>query len=153
MLTQTTEAAVQALIHLVLLDREEPVSPRQIAEALSLSPSYLAKTTNLLVKANILRAHRGALGGVTLAHPSKSITLLEIVEACQGQVVGDYCREAENPLEVCAFHTAMREVHQALVQTLSKWTLADLAAQPKPKRRALVEGCRMGNVRGAGGPT
>ncbi len=146
MLTRTTEAAIQSLIYLVLQDREEPVSPRQIAKQIDLSPTYLAKVANLLVKANILRAFRGAQGGVVLARPARTITLLEIVEACQGQVVGDFCREVEDLKQVCAFHNAMLEVHQALIGVLSKWTLADLAAQPHPKRTALVEGCRMGNV-------
>lgn len=153
MLTKTTESAIQTLLYLVLAKRPEPVPPRQIAEALGLSPTYLSKINNLLVKANILRAHRGAQGGVTLARRAGEINLLSIVEACQGQVVGDYCREVSDRRQVCAFHAAMLEVHEALLRILSKWTLADLAAAPAPRRRKHQHLCRMANVcAGSGHP-
>ena len=151
MLTKTSESAIQTLVFLVLQDSREPISPRQIAQTLDLSPTYLPKVTNQLVKANILRAHRGSGGGVTLSRSPETITLLDVVEACQGQLVGDYCREVSNPEGVCAFHKAMLEVHAGLVEILGRWTIADFAAQPGPrvtgeKHRHQTLQCRMANV-------
>lgn len=144
MLTRTTVSGIRALIYVALHGNDEPVPPHRIAECLNASPTYMAKTTNMLVKANILRAHRGAQGGVILARAPEQISLLEIVEACQGQIVGDFCQEAEVLRSVCAFHRAMVELHEAMVGVLARWTLADLVAKPFPDEGAVgTERCCM----------
>lgn len=133
MLTQTSESAIRALIYLVLYAGREPIPPREIAERINASPSYMAKITRMLVKANILRSHRGALGGVSLSRAPEDITLLDVVEACQGLVVGNYCQSIVDHADpVCAFHQSMVEVHEATVGVLTRWTVADLAARPGP---------------------
>lgn len=147
MLTKTTETAIQALLYLCLHQEEGPVPPGQIAERLGASPTYLAKVCTLLAKAGIVRAHRGVKGGLTLSRDPESITLLEILETCQGKVLGDYCQEYGRPEWVCAFHLAMRDVHDAVVGALQRWTLADLAAKPGPSPEiADSVHCRMAPV-------
>jgi len=139
MLTQTSETAIRALIYLALHGNGEPIPPRQIAEEMDASPSYMAKITRMLVKANILRSHRGALGGVSFSRKPDEITLLNIVEACQGLLIGNYCETIKDHIDpVCAFHQAMVEVHQATLGVLMRWTLADLASRPRPA------GCNLG---------
>lgn len=133
MLTKTTLIGIKALVYLGLYGGSEPVTPRRIARHLGTSPTYMAKVTSLLVKSNILNSYRGALGGVRFNRPAESITLLEIIESCQGRrVAGDYCQEAPDPQSVCAFHRAMHEAHQAIIEVFSNWTLADLIARPGP---------------------
>lgn len=146
MLTQTSEIAIRLLVYLELRKDDSPASPRQMAADLKASPSYLAKITRDLVKAGILRSHRGAMGGVTLARQSKSVSLLEIVQAVQGLIVGSYCQDiSDHPAPVCAFHEAMLEVHTGTLKTLSKWSLADLAARPGPSPLAKDPSlCKMG---------
>ena len=119
------------MIYMVRCAGTDPVSPRSMATALGLSASYLAKVTGMLVKAGVLMAHRGVKGGVTLAKNPEQILLLDIIQALQGLIVGNYCDMTSHHEEpVCAFHSAMVEVHEATLAALSKWTLADLAAQP-----------------------
>jgi Rrf2 family protein len=132
MLTRTSLSAIRSLVYLGLKTDQEPISPRRIAEALQESPTYLAKVASQLVKAGILRAHRGVLGGVTLARNPRSITLLAIVEACQGQFVGSFCSDVPDTTRSCAFHRAGLELYEAVVRVLSKWTLADLIQKPLP---------------------
>jgi len=105
----------------------------------------MAKICGLLVRAGILRSRRGATGGVTLNRSPSDVTLLDIVEACQGRVLENYCHGAADPEAVCAFHEAMLELHDCIVGNLSRCTLADLAARPGPSReiRQKVE-CRIG---------
>lgn len=144
MLTRTSETALQALLYLIKRGADAPVPPAEIARELGASPSYMSKIATLLVKADVLRAHRGVHGGVTLARQRSEIALLEVVEACQGRILGDYCQEFDRPELVCAFHRAMLELHTAIVEILRRWTLEDLAAKPGPSRE--LEGmvnCRM----------
>lgn len=135
MLTRTSETAIRALIYLVLNAEGQPVSQRQIAREIDASPTYLAKTLHLLVKAGILQSQHGAHGGVVLAQRPAQITLRDIVEACQGILIGNYCAELENPEELadaCSFHQAMHEIFQATVGVMENWTLEILAARPMP---------------------
>ena len=90
MLTQTTITALQALLYLQLHDRGAPIAPGEVAQVLGASSAYLAKINTQLVKAGVLRAHRGTRGGVTFARSPGEIPLLEVVEACQGRILGDY---------------------------------------------------------------
>lgn len=144
MLNQTTVTAIQSLVYVALQDRDTPIPPGEIAVHLGASTAYLSKIHTQLVKANILRSHRGIHGGVTLEQSAGSITLLQIVEACQGIILGDYCQAHDNLEEVCSFHAAMHELQAGIVETLRKWTLADLVRKPFPVAhlRPMVH-CRM----------
>jgi Rrf2 family protein len=132
MLTNTTISAIRALVHLGLHGGGNPISPRRMAEQLGESPTYLAKVMRLLVRTGILRAHYGAAGGVVLNHVPESITLLAITEACQGTLLANLCREADDLASTCAFHQAGAELHQAILGVMSHWTLADFLRNPSP---------------------
>ena len=147
MLTKTSETAVQALVLIAREAGERPVSPGKIAAQLGASPSYLAKISTLLVKADILKTFHGMYGGVKLSHPPEEISLLGIVEACQGKILGDYCQEHPKLKQVCAYHVAMHELQCAMVDTLGKWTLAAIVAKPAPAPALRdVVSCRMGRT-------
>jgi Rrf2 family protein len=143
MINATTELAIKWLVYLAVLDSNAPLSPKRGAETLDCSPSYLAKTSNLLVKAGILRSIRGIRGGVVLARPPEEITLLEIVEATEGLVTANYCRETNRQSEVCSFHEAMKELHSETTRVLSQWTLRKLLAHPARCLEAGGRPCRM----------
>ena len=145
MLTQTAELGIQLMLYLALRNGSDPVPPRVIAAKAGASPTYTAKVTGQLVKAGLLRAQRGAHGGVVLARDPAQINLLEIVEACQGVILGDYCQPYDDLAATCAYHQAMAELHAALTSVLSSWTLAMIAARPCPHEslRPLVQ-CKLG---------
>ncbi|NLY02897.1 MAG: Rrf2 family transcriptional regulator [Rhodopirellula sp.] len=132
MLTKTSLSAIRALTFIGGNDAGEPLSPRNIAEQLGESPTYLSKVLRHLVKSGILRAHRGVAGGVTLNRAPADVTLLAIVESCQGTILGDFCEDAEELEKTCALHQAGAELHRAIVSVLSRWTLAHLLAKPRP---------------------
>jgi len=132
MLTKTSETAIRLLVLLAQRSADTPLSPREIAERLNSSPTYTAKTAAQLAKAGLLRSHRGAQGGVTLALAPAEISLLAIVEACQGRILGDYCQPSDKLELVCAYHEAMHQVHEAVLRELRRYTLADLVARPAP---------------------
>jgi Rrf2 family protein len=136
-LTGTTELALRALIVLGLERPAHPLPPSRLAVALGCSPTYLGKTLNLLVKADVLQSVRGARGGVVLARNPASITLLEVVEACQGSLVGDFCRElgAHAP-GACRFHQVMAAIHAEVVERLAGCSLQALLEAPFGEQRA-----------------
>ena len=142
MLTKTTLAAIRLLIHLVLVGDDRPRSPRRLGEQLGLSPTYTMKVARLLTRAGLLRSHRGTRGGIVLAERPRDVRLLDIVEATQGPVLGDFCDGDADPKLGCTFHRQMHQVHRAIHKTLSATTLADLARKPGPSAECHGgEGC------------
>lgn len=131
MLTKTSRSAIRTLLYLGLHVGEGPQSPRLVAQQLGESPTYLAKVVRHLTKAGILRAHRGVSGGVELNRTPDEISLLAIVEACQGVILGAFCTETDDLSAACAFHQAGAELHQAIVGVLSCWTLAQFLRKPR----------------------
>jgi len=127
------KTSVSALRTLLLLAQQETTicwSPRRLAETLGESPTYLAKVVRHMVKAGILDAEKGVKGGVRLSQPPNSVTLLSVVEACQGTIVGDFCKSNRPPVSYCSFHRAALELHEAITGVLARWTIADLLAKP-----------------------
>ncbi|MCL4845147.1 MAG: Rrf2 family transcriptional regulator [Acidobacteria bacterium] len=145
MLGKTTLSAIRALLYLTQQQSPACLSPRHIAAALGESPTYLAKVLRHLVKAGVLRAERGATGGVRLAMAPEDVTLLDVVEACQGTIVGDYCQATVADASVCSFHRATRDLHEAITGVLSKWTLAALLATPQ-RNAEMGLPCLMGDA-------
>jgi Rrf2 family protein len=150
MLGKTSIAAIRSLMFLAAQDRGECWSPRRLADVLDESPTYLAKVVRHLVKQGILEAEKGVKGGVRLVRAPEEVTLLAIVEACHGTIVGDYCRSARPDTAYCNFHRAALELHEAIRGVLGRWTLADLLRQPVAAGAALGSvPCLMAGANGA----
>ena len=131
MLTQASELAVRVLVVVALERQADPLTPRALAERMHCSASYLSKVLGSLTRVGILTAVRGARGGVLLARDPQEIRLLDVVEACDGFLVANYCRSlGPQPAQVCGFHVAMKEIHDSMTELLSRWRLSDLLEVP-----------------------
>lgn len=126
MLGKTSISAIRALLLLAQKGGDEYWPPRRIAEDLGESPTYMAKVVRHMVKSGILEAERGAKGGVRLIRQPKEITVLSIVEACQGAIAGSYCKSSRPQHSFCNFHLAALELREAITGVLRRWTLAAL---------------------------
>ncbi len=135
MLTRTTITAIRTLIYIGLHPEGEPLSIRRVAEQLGESPTYLAKVARQLVRAGILKARHGVTGGMGLNRPPEAVTLLAVVEACQGAILADFCQETRTLDGVCGFHAAAAGLHKAIVRSLSGWTLSQFIDRPGPSGR------------------
>jgi Rrf2 family protein len=135
MLGKTSISAIRTLILLAQQDPTQCWSPRRLAETLGESPTYLAKVVRHLVKRGILEAERGVKGGVRLVVSPADVSLLAIVEACQGEIVGNFCKSSRPD------------------PGLARWTLDDLLQQPSATDFSHGLPCMMGRELQAGGPS
>ena len=141
-ITKTTRSAIRALQYLARQPSGHSQSPGLLmAHQLGESPSYLAKILRDLVKAGILHAKKGAHGGVSLGRTPSEITLLDIVEACQGRLVPDHCRPLCVTHNLCGYHRAAAELETALIGILSRWTLARLIDKRKSSKTESAPEC------------
>jgi Rrf2 family protein len=132
MLTRTAITAARLLILVASSRSDQPAVLAQAAHKLGESPTYLAKVARMLVRAGILRASRGVGGGVTMNRAPAEVSLLAIVEACQGAILPDFCHGGHELRQTCAFHQAAAQLHQGIIGVLTKWTLAELLRRPGP---------------------
>lgn len=149
MLGKTSISAIRSLTFLAVQDPAVCWSPRRLAEVLDESPTYLAKVVRHLVKQGILEAEKGVKGGVRLVRRPEEVTLLAVVEACHGTIVGDYCRSDRPESLLCNFHRAALELHEAITGVLGRWTLADLLRNPAAAEDGLGVPCLMAGPNGA----
>jgi Rrf2 family protein len=127
-LSRASSYALAYLAHLAREKPDKPVPSHEVARELDLPERFLLKVLTPLVSMGILRSVKGPNGGYSLARPPKDITLLEVIEAVDGQL-----RSEAPPVskEGAALDKRLQAVcDEALVlvrERLEKVTLAELA--------------------------
>ena len=138
-LTSRVEYGIHCLLWLVGAGEQQP-SSRDLAELQGISPSFLAKIFPRLEKAGIVAAVPGLRGGYRLARPAAQITVLDIVDAIEGDKPLFECQEIRTRCVLfddppprwasrgtCAIHATMQRAERAMRDALAAETLADLA--------------------------
>ncbi|MBI5630688.1 MAG: Rrf2 family transcriptional regulator [Elusimicrobia bacterium] len=132
-LTRTGEYAIAALARLALslnASDSAPTSVRTLAQEQEIPKSFLSKILAQCVKAGIARSKKGPDGGVVLARPPEEISLLAIIEACEGSYWRELCvfypaRRCDGPR--CEVYCPLREKEERVRNELGQTTLADMA--------------------------
>lgn len=128
-ITRQADYAVRAVLYLAELGPGARASTAQIAEEQRIPATFLAKIISQLSAAGILRAVRGARGGVTLARPPHEVSLLEIVEAIDGPVMLNSCTSDPDqcPLgEDCSVREVWCDAQADLVRRLAETKFGQL---------------------------
>lgn len=131
MLSQTVEYALRAVVQLASIAPSTSTTS-ELAVITQVPPAYLAKVLQALVKAGIVTSHRGAHGGVSLAHSPDKLTILDIVNATD-----PIQRIRTCPLELASHGTKLCPLHRRLDAALAQveqafrnTTLAEVIGDP-----------------------
>lgn len=127
------EYAIAALTRLALETGREPgklIPVRVLAEVQVIPKSFLSKILELCAKKGLLFSKSGAHGGVALAKPASEISLLDILEACEGPYHRADCvfypeRKCEGV--DCVVFCPLREREEDVRLSLARTTLAEMA--------------------------
>jgi len=95
-ISQASAYAMHALMYMVRHVTQLPATSRTIAKAEGIPRGYLSKVLQQLVRAGFIRSVRGQERGYVFARPPEEISLLQLVEAVEGQPMFDDC-----PLRHC----------------------------------------------------
>ena len=140
-ITRATEYAVRCVLHLALEPADRVVPRREIAAAREIPEQFLGKIAQRLARAGIIRILQGARGGYQLSTAADKITLLDVVEAAEGDIGLNTCvmhAKACSRTCVCAAHRVWVEARRQLRATLGGVSFAELAAQEGPLPIAVV---------------
>ncbi len=94
--TKATAYALHALMYMVRHITQLPVTTETIAKGEGIPPGYLAKIFQRLTKAHLVKGMKGRNRGHVFARPPEDISLLEVIEAMEGESLFDDC-----PLKHC----------------------------------------------------
>lgn len=131
-LGRRAEYAIRAGVDLARHDGDgQRRKSRDIAEAMSIPPSYLPQILAELVRAGIATSVAGRDGGYVLARPPATISLLDVVLAVDGEVTSTACVLRGGPCrwdDRCAVHVPWMQAQQAMIESLAATSFAAVAA-------------------------
>lgn len=132
-ITRKAEYAIQALAYLATAKTGELLLSRDIAHHRHIPPKYIAQIILDLSRAGLVRAVRGAQGGVQLMRPAREITVRQVLEAIEGPMAINPCLLAD---DVCFFETRLStncrlqhvwgEAQARMLEVLENASIADL---------------------------
>lgn len=125
-----SDGATAALHALAFAARnEKPSSARAAAEAIGVSPSYLAKLVQELARAGLVEMSRGAAGGFNVAGDPEAISALDVIRAIDGAEPERQCLfpEAVCASGTCVLGSLCDEVAQKARTVLAATSVADLS--------------------------
>jgi Rrf2 family protein len=79
-----TDYAARIVLHLSTLEEGAQITAHEVAEQRMLPRPFMRRIIGRMSAAGILRTTKGAKGGIALARPAASISLLDIVTAMEG---------------------------------------------------------------------
>ena len=133
---EPVEWALHCSTVLALVPPDAAMPGAKLAEFHGVPAAYLAKALQSLSRAGIVESVPGRNGGYRLGRPPAEITLLDVIEAVEGQESSFRCTEIRKrgPARVssrlyspvCAIAEAMYRADEAWRAELRRTTIADL---------------------------
>ncbi len=128
-LTKRGDYAVRAILALARTPDGRLLSVRRIAEEMAIPVRFLPQVMADLAAAGLVEATTGRAGGYRLARPADTISLLDVVEAVEGDSRRRTCVLRGGPCGLdghCDVHDVFFAAQDAMLNTLGAVRLADL---------------------------
>ncbi len=142
-LTKRGDYAVRAMLALARGSGNGLLSARRIAEAMDIPVRFLPQVLADLQRAGLVEAAAGRTGGYRLARDASSVSLLNVIEAVEGDTRRQACVLDGGPCGAdgtCEVHDILVAGREALRGTFARSTLAELAVPARgpgqPRSRA-----------------
>ena len=139
-ITRATEYAVRTVIFLAQQPKNEIVLKKDICRTQEVTPAFLTKILQPLIKAGIVSSQRGVGGGFLLAKDPSGITLLDILQAEEGQLKLNHClvdTDVCHRDSYCSAHEVWNEAQTKMAQILQRYSVADMVRRQNEKLNCL----------------
>ena len=128
-LTRGCEYAIRALTYLAMREEEHPILLADIAKGIGAPPNYLSNIFQILTRLDLVRSHRGARRGYSLAQPAAKINLRQVVEGIEGPISISSCNMDEGWCALdgaCSLYEIWDDIQKAISEKLETTSLAQL---------------------------
>ena len=133
-LTHRGSYAIRAVLTLARADQDEVVPARHIAKEMDIPVRFLPQVLGDLNRAGIVEARLGRAGGYRLSKPATEISLLDIIEAAEGDARRQTCVLSGKPCDgsdPCDVHDMFFEAQEAILQRLAGVSVAEVLADSR----------------------
>ena len=144
-MTRAADYAVRAIVHLASRPDESRASLGELATGVDVSPAFLSKVLQRLVRAGLLRSRRGKGGGFELSRRVGSVSLLDVLDAFDSVPTLNAClapggcaRSAS-----CGAHVVWVEAQRRLHDVLAGASLDRIARLTRARQRRSTPRRRM----------
>jgi len=131
---------VRAVIFLAQQQKDSIVLKKDICRTQEVTPAFLTKIFQPLIKAGIVNSQRGVGGGFLLAKDPSEVNMLDILEAEEGKLKLNHClidtdfcqRDA-----YCSAHEVWYDAQREMAEVLKRYSIADLVSREKENLQLL----------------
>lgn len=133
-ITRATEYAVRAVLYMSRQPMGQIIYKKDICKTQDITPAFLTKIFQPLIKDGIIGSQRGVGGGFFLARTPAKITLFDIINSQEGPVHLNQCLIEDGKCDreiFCPVHGAWDEIRKDFMTILKRYDFASLAARPE----------------------
>jgi Rrf2 family protein len=127
--SRRTDYAIRMMMQLAEDPSAGPLSVRKLSEEQDVPYPFARGIQRDLVASGLVRSTRGVAGGIELARDASAVTLLDIIEATQGEVSSAVCTSDPNwcgRMGSCGVHGVWKGADDVLRAYFKERTLASL---------------------------
>ena len=142
-ITRATEYSIRAVLHMAEKYPAAVVSKQEICEAEDITPAFLTKILQPLIREGLVRSKRGVAGGFALAKNPSRLTLLDVMQAVDEPITLNVCLREGHTCErecTCPVHDLWAEARTRFEEIFSRCSIADLVAKKEELEDALEGG-------------
>jgi Rrf2 family nitric oxide-sensitive transcriptional repressor len=131
-LTRHTDYGMRILIYLALLPKNEKARIDTVSSIYNISRNNVNKIVHQLGKAKIIETQRGKGGGFFLKLTPENINIGDMIILMENSLDIIDCETQKCRISpICQFKGILDEAKKSFMDTLNKYTLADLIAESK----------------------
>jgi Rrf2 family protein len=130
-LTKRADYGIRAVLALARAGEGELISARSLAADQGIPVAFLSRLMSDLVASRIVDGVPGRIGGYRLARRPQDLSILDIIEAIEGDPRRHNCILRGGPCpadDVCTVHPLFASAQADLLARLREATVADLVA-------------------------
>jgi len=128
-LTRKGEYAIKGIVFLASLAKGQVCILSEIADAVNVPQTSLAKIFQQFCKAGLVTSFRGTRGGFALGRPPHKITLLQVIESVECPVSVNQCASDSDICgrrNSCGMHSVWVNVQDKVRSQLAEVTIQDI---------------------------
>jgi len=131
-ITRATEYSIRAVLHLAQQYPAAVVSKQEICDEEGITPAFLTKILQPLIRGGIVRSKRGVAGGFALAKDPEKVTILDVMKAVDEPLTLNLCLLEGESCErecICPVHDLWVQARDRLEEVFGSQSLAELARE------------------------
>ncbi len=144
-MTRAADYAVRAIVHLASLPDGSRASLGDLATGVDVSPAFLSKVLQRLVRAGLLTSRRGKHGGFELSRHIASVSLLDVLDAFDSVPTLNACLAPGGCARsaTCGAHPVWVEAQHRVHEVLAAASLDGIARATRVHRRRATASGRL----------